>query len=253
MSTPTVHILATCHEEAGLNAATLVFQTLRVGFPTTRIEVTVNTMENDLVERIGGAAGGVGAVLADREWELKHDDWIRDLARYESDPFWICDTDVVFWDSVEELTSEAPLLGRWQPGFADPATGCETVPRLHTSLLRIDPVKFRAEAAKYEANIRLKHFAPPADYWAPIVLPGFPRPRFYNCGAVAYHALGGESFSEADNARFDHLHNATYLDEIAPLIPDADLRTAHAQVYQNPALLRGAHVQQMEWFNKHRF
>lgn len=249
--TPTVHILATCHDEAGLSAATLVFQTLRVGFPTAKVVVDLQGdpfVKQKVFESFRNAGGHYGRCYD----QITHADWIRDLVSVNRDPFWICDTDIVFHESVEDLFADVALYGRAQPGFNDPATGCYTMGRLHTSLLRIDPVRFRSDVDRYEALIRLKRFAPPADYWAPVVMPNVAdRPTFWDCGAVASHAVSCAQFGRKQNARFDHLHNATYLDEIAPLLPDADLRAWHAQVYANPSLLRGAYARQMAWFQAH--
>jgi hypothetical protein len=247
---PTVYILATCPEAKGIDAATLVFKTLRIGFPTARVVVDI---QGDLFasQTVYMAADNAKCHLGRSLAGMRHAKWISHLVQIHQSPFWICDTDVVFHESMEDVTSDEALLGRFQPEFHDPATHCRTKSRLHTSLLRIDPVKFRAAVKDYEDYIRLKRFAPPADYWNPIVLPIFPGPVFFDCGAIAYHALGGQAFTEEENARFDHLHNATYLDEIAPLLPELDLPKTHAAVHVSPSLLKGAYKTQMEWFKKH--
>jgi hypothetical protein len=236
-----------------LPAATLVFKTLRVGFPDAKVYVyqpRIQACANDIAQ----AATGAGAKCYFTEYE-PHDRWIDHLIDVEASPFWICDTDVVFWKRFEHQPDRSAIAGVRTPEFYEPWTKAYYRERLHTCLMRIDPQKFRSERAAYRTRVIVTPFLPVIELvrqqWQPERRTGQIRNYFYDTLAMAWHAFGGQEFNREQIESFDHLNCATYVDRIAPSL-DFDIQAAHKAVYENPDRLRGSWARQFEWFSQHR-
>src|SRR5262245_22524253 len=96
-----VHILVTCYKPDLLPAATLVFKTLRVGFPEADVYVWESINNHSQREKTRAAVADTGAHWVGRGDYRNHDDWIGTLISHYRNPFWICDTDIVFWRRFE--------------------------------------------------------------------------------------------------------------------------------------------------------
>jgi hypothetical protein len=253
-----VHILVTCRKQKLEQAATLIFKTLRVGFPDVPVTVSMGT-GHCCKAVIRKAAVSVGAEIVEirdiEQFGPPHDSWLEQLIASEEDPFWICDTDVVFWKRFEHTADGSALAGVRVPGFFEPWTGTQYRERLHTSLMRIDPEKFRKSADEYEAQFPQEPFRPQlmfvSQQYQPERRNGTVTTHFYDTLAMAWHAFGGQEFTQEQIESFSHLNCATYADLIAPAV-DFDMLGAHKAVYENIENARGLWAKQFEWFAQHR-
>lgn len=185
-----VHILATCRNPSLFAATEMVFKTIRVGFPTARISVTCNglmpTHQKTILRHVFRVGGDVLHVPDRRR--LTHWEWIAWLIETRRDPFWICDTDVVFWSSMERFKVHGPMHGRLVPSFRCPVTKASTIERLHTALLHIDPEAFRKFQ---ECHTKEQAAAHPFPLEIDLVKPV----RFAVTGKMYFHDTLGQAYS----------------------------------------------------------
>lgn len=224
-ATQTVFLLATVRNPALLEAALLVFKTIRTGFPTSNIHVTGNGLEVFFEQEVGHACTRIGATFANNR-RTAHDEWIERLIMAGNGPMWICDTDVVFFGKVEGWFLDqwhGPMLaGRFEPEFEEEWTQTRHVARLHTSLMWLNIPCVRQAMRNWmgrfpniwhtaQMNLIRQQFIPVAGQ----------QPLFYDTCAGLYHAVGGHKFMDEQNAAFEHLHCATYSDVVtAPGLKD---------------------------------
>jgi hypothetical protein len=257
-----IHILATCRKPELLPAALLVFRTIRVGFPDSPISVsTLNDPTERSYSEISQAARSVDAFWwgRDKGTITTHDQWIRcqiEAVEADSRPFWICDTDVVFWRKFEfEPDPKVAIAGVWTPEFFEPWTRTRYRERLHTCLMRIDPFRFHLSCAAYLAQFPKMPFRPKIDFisqqWQPERAGTTRVDHFYDTLAMAWHAFGGQRFGQEQIDSFDHLNCATYADLIEPSL-DFPIREAHRLVYEDHTIARGLWAKQFEWFAEHK-
>lgn len=240
MSIP-VHILITCNKSKLLSAATLVFKTLRVGFPTAPITAWLNG-EPCNKDQIVDAAMKSGCELGLSPATIHHD-WIKERLKESTEPFWICDTDIIFHRSVEDWSVQSPLMGAYTPRFHDRFTKCETAPRLHTSLLRFDPVLIGQQLQRLHNSIRVSRFSPLADLISPVVVP--PNTFFDTC-ALLYQTVGGTKFTDVQLEAYEHLHGATWVDELSEAYPG--LQKVHESIYADNSKAIGSHRMMQQFY-----
>lgn len=254
MSTPTVYILATVRNPALLDAALLVFKTLRTGFPTAHVFVCGNGLEVFAAQEVKHAADRIGAAFNNHP-RLFHDRFIEDLLLAGSGPFWVCDTDMVFFGKVEDWFDQEkaePMAGRFEPEFLEEWTKSCHVERLHTCLMWLNaPVirqgmrswmgGFPGMFAQAQMNLVREQFIPVRGQ----------EPLFYDTCAGLYHALGGREFTAEQNDAFEHLHCGTYSDQIK--VPGLkDLAEVHKAVFANPSLARGLFLRQSKYYQSRK-
>jgi hypothetical protein len=264
---PPVLILVTCRKKELLRASTLVFDTIRTGFPTSPIHAYINHVPDNACEReVLRALGKADVTTVGFEpgtpWEDRdrhttiHHRWISDLLETRKTPFWICDTDVCFWDKVEDFqlgASYFPLFGRYTPEFFDKFTNCITRARLHTSLLYFNPERIEPGLAGYWKQFPETPFNPRPNLIYPTFFPfrhdGRPYANFfYDTCAMLYHAIGGYAFTTDVLNCYDHLHFGTISDLVCPYWAENHFRENHFAVFENPQLLKGAWRQQEEFY-----
>lgn len=251
-----VFILATCRREDLLPYTMLVFKTFRIGFPTADLDVYCNGTSGseiwgqplkDVVEAIGGR------LFIDDE--TTHHDWIHMLLAKQTEPFWICDTDVIFYRSVEgwQFDKEAPLAGYRIPEHNDPFTKSVTRSRLHTSLLYVNPAQVRFGKEAYQLRHPLTHFNPPADLINPLYLPFNNKTIFYDTLAMMYHAIGGQEFTNEQKDAYFHFHFGTFSDMVLPVLPGGEhMRTLRKAILAEPGLGIGLWRLQEEYYERNQ-
>jgi len=198
--------------------ATLVFDTLRVGFPTANVTVTGNGLPDYARAELQDAAMKVGAQFFN-ELEVTHAAWIRKLIETQNEPFWILDTDIIFYEAVEHWKFETALAGYRVPDWMDEYTGCITRSRLHPSLMWIDPVKVRAALAGFQPDVPTPVFAA-TDLLSPIVIPFNGNKFFHDTTCLLYHAIGGTAFTNVQKNVYFHFHFGTVTDIVLPRIKE---------------------------------
>lgn len=245
---PTVHILATCRKPELAPYTALVFKTLRVGFPTFEIKVHINgDCETNLPE-IRELAHSVGG-----EWVNEntiHHEWIEDLLNNETEPFYILDTDVIFYQNFELFHFSSAIAGARIPEWRDEFTNTITKPRLHGSLLYIDPIKVKKEIADYESQFPKTPFNPLINLFYPIVIPSNGEGIFYDTCGLLYHAIGGEAFTPEQLDCYFHFNFGSISDIVLPHLKEAvPMQVAREAILQNPQLGKGLWRKQMEYYD----
>lgn len=236
-----VFILATARKPELLPYATLVFNTIRVGFPSAHVVVRLNHPAPAEEKSLVSAADQTGCDVELFPYQHHHE-WIENLVRKTDEPFWICDTDVIFYDEVESFNAFLPLAGYFMPEFADEFHRCTTRSRLHTSLMHINPQAVRARLAQWkEAHSRATRHNGWPNLFAPQFIPQDGKAVFYDTMGLLYHAIGGQVFGHEMKDKYFHFHFGTFSDEVLPFLADgAEMAEARAQILANPALGEGA-------------
>jgi hypothetical protein len=233
-----VHVLATCRKPELSPMTRMVFGTLRTGFPTNPVVVHLNHDCESNCPEILSDCQQVGATV--KRCEVIHHTWIEWLVMSNADPFYLLDTDVIFYDDVESWQHTKPLAGYLTPEWADEYTGCITRSRLHPSLLYVDPEKVRAGISAFQKSVPSAVFTPIVNLFYPLVLPLNGRNYFYDTLSLLYHHLGGELFTDAQKDAYFHFHFGTISDLVLPRMNHG---TAIAQernaILQQPSLGRG--------------
>jgi hypothetical protein len=246
-----VNILAYVRTAELLDAALLVFRTLRVGFPTAMVNVWGNALAYPFERAVAKAAKECGAFFSNLP-ATEHDVWLEGLLHLATQPFWVCDTDVVFWDSLEQFNTDCvAMAGRFEPAFDEEFTGTLHMERLHTAVMYLDPAAVRARMRAWVAAIP-EPFSRTAEF--PFVRQHFipvrgGRAVFYDTCAGLWQAGIGTKFDEARNDCFDHLHCATFADRIAPKL-SCDLLAAHRAIYEDHNRARGMRHEQQKYYER---
>jgi len=243
-----VHILVTCRNPDLFAASALVFDTIRTGFPTARIIVTGNALdleqEDEIRKHVERIKGGFANL-----YHVMHHEWIARLIANELDPFIICDTDIIFWQNMEGFLFRGPMHGRRVPAFRCPVTETDTMDRLHTALLYIEPEAFLEYRRQKDENpaATLHPCFTPMDLVDPVRfamrMPG--RIWHHDTLGQAYHVLGGEPFSEEILNCYDHVSCGTYLDLLDEKIPGS--RERQMEYVRHPETARGLWRKQQKY------
>ena len=213
--TAQVHLIVTCLKPELLDSALLVFKSLRTGFPTAKVNVYANALPGYALDRLEAIVGRFGVISE----LISHDSWIERLLEVNSEPFWICDTDIVFFDSVEDFT--APLFGgRFEPSFEDEWTKTTHMACLHPSLMYFNPVALRCTFREWRGE-HIPRFFPNliSNFIRQQMVPHNGKVLFWDTCAGLHHAFEGTRFSDEMNAKFEHLHCGTVADSISKEVP----------------------------------
>jgi hypothetical protein len=247
-----IYILATVRKPELLEAALLVFRTIRTGFPDSEVRVVGNNLSAEAGAAVSRTAWSKGCSYYNGGPTV-HDQWIMDLVEGQIHPFWICDTDVVFWKSLDDGTDRTDQVyqGRFEPEFEEESTGTRHMERLHTAVMWFNPPALRAAMRAWMAKI-----PPPwgATGRFPLIHQHFvplrgERTRFYDTTAGLWHAGIGTPFTEAQNDAFDHLHCGTYVDLIGPKL-SCELQAAHQAIYADHNIAQGMRHQQAKYYQR---
>ncbi len=133
---PKVYIVTWCRNAELLYGATLIFATLRTGFPDCEVVVVENASPPELRGPIHKAAGAAGCRVVQLEKEWAHWALIEKFVMDGDQPTVILDSDIVLWERVSEWDfGDALMAGRFLPEFADSFSDTLTLSRLHSSHL----------------------------------------------------------------------------------------------------------------------
>ena len=241
-----VYVLTYCKDIQQLYGAMLVFDTIRVGFPTAEIIVVDNNSISDAVIEIEKAADKVNAKFIKLEKEVFHHEYLRFILNSENDEaqIYIIDPDVIFWENVETFTTNKLMAGRLIPEFFDAYTDVLTKARIHTSFLHIPSVnllrdrinimenKYRTDLIKY---ITLKT----NDEWV-----------MWDTFAQVFECLHSdiEVFTEEKNECFEHIFCGSHLNLLAKRHCNTRMHDIHRLSVENPEELKGVWKEQHEFF-----
>lgn len=247
-----VFILATCRKPELLPYTLLVFKTLRVGFPTAEVSVHLNGAQGSGMNgwamtamETAQMAGCKVEVIA----ETTHHEWIENLILDpKNDEFWILDTDVIFYASVEDWTFGTPLAGALIPEFNDPFLCATTRSRLHTSLMHIKSDELNVVSLAYEYKHPRTIYNPMVNGIYPQCYPLNGKSYFNDTMSLVYHAVGGTPFTAQQKDCYFHFHFGSFSDMVLPKMPDG-IGAARQQILEHPEQGVGQWRTQEEWFN----
>jgi len=220
--TPTVFILTYCEHPALLYGATLVFKTLRVGYPTARVIVVDNGSHNEVRETIRSEAESAGCEFyqTERRPFIDHYNWLIHK-QDEFDAIVFVDPDVVFWECVEKWQFTGLMAGRKIPDLLN--YGVTSMARLHPSHLWIPSIKALREEIQSRPVNGLNLMS---QFAAPIT----GKLYFWDTLSALYQMLFDKCqiFGENELNAYDHLFYGSHLPVIQPALSDDDLTiTAH--------------------------
>lgn len=225
----TVFIKATVRNLALIENALLVFKSLRIGFPDNKVVVVTANIEVEHAARLAGCQ-----VALDDPY-VRHDEWIASLIEAGEEPFWICDTDMIFHAPIVWRDGGA-LAGPLEPEHWSPYTQAYHTERLHTCLMRIDPVALRSSIEGYWRDRPGTPWYSRHDLVGQSWSPGRPL-RFQDTMSRVYQAVGGVPFTPWELDCFSHLHAGTFTDLLARQYPD--MARAHAHFRAHPEQSKG--------------
>lgn len=239
-----VFIITYCRNLELLYGSTLVFDSLRVGFPEARIFVVDNgslvEAQAEIMQQAKAVDGEFMALPPQSHTEI-----LRSILALINKPTAIVDPDIVFWDRADHM-HDATLSGRLIPEFFDPYSRCLTKPRLHTSFWKINQPE---ELRKQIITLKQEYFE-----WDPLsptmIKQGYEWVR-HDTGASLYVALPDhcQAFSEADLKLYDHLFCGSHVDVVSQRAEIPILLSMHEEVKKgNHKALRGAWKEQDKFF-----
>jgi hypothetical protein len=244
-----LYMLTWCNQVENLYGTTLIFTTLRIGFPNTNICVVDNASLLTLRPQIRQLAQEADCEFIQLDQEIKHDEFLEQTLSKQSEGTAIfVDPDICFWKSVEDWNFDALVAGRLIPKHSCEYTRCITYPRLHTSLLWIPDIRaFRSEMETLRGHFF--QFSP----FRPFMFRLNNLWHRFDTGASLYAALPNRMFPfvEKELEAYDHLFCGTHLESVAAKVrPDYGLlferMHKHAQV--DYRALKGAWRIQEEYF-----
>ncbi len=251
----TVYVLTYCRNPETLYGSTLLFRTLRTGFPTAAVEVYDNASVPAAVEQIRDLCAASGCAFAPLPRAASHPAFIElMLTRTRAERAVFLDPDIVFWADCEgiRLPEGALFGGRHVPTFRDEYTRTVTLERLHSSFLvfeRIDELRRRA------AELIRRHigFAP----FAQTCLHLGGRWYRFDTGASLYAAFrpAAYHFGPAELERYDHLLLGAQIDRMHSIHPeDWEVITEHHRAARlgDLAKLKGIYRFQEDYFGRRR-
>ena len=252
--TAPVHILCTVRKPELLPAALLVFRTIRVGFPKAKIVVWGNGLEPACANFIDFAASLVGGTFQMLK-PTSHDAWIEALVMNERDPFWICDTDMVFFDMVEhffDYPGETLYAGRLEPAWHESWNNCDKPERLHTCLQWFNPAALRGAMQRWcRQRVSALLSTSQLPFIRQCIIPGRDGNTLYDTTTGLWQAGFGTPFNDEQNSAFEHLHAGTYIDDVGRCEKYKDLPLIHQAIYADHRLAAGLQVQQNKFYEAH--
>lgn len=211
MSERTVVILAVCRKLTLLPATLMVFKTLRIGFPTARVIVDIETDLPTAKRAIEASCADVGAEFCYREpGGFSHPTWIQQTLLSLPGEVVFLDTDMVFWKNCEGFKFEHPFAGYFCPQFADPFSKAITMPRLHTSFLWVNTAGLLERLEK----VPTPSFLTPHEFFRPFIYYHGGVRYFQDTTGALFQAIGGEPFKAEHLECYDHLNCGTLADVV---------------------------------------
>lgn len=148
----TVHIITYCDDLELIYGSLLVFDSVRLAFPDSKIVVSENSNSSEVKSLVWDKAKAVEAFYVDVPLGFSHHDVLSSIFTVEEDAFAVVDPDVIFWDRFDRV-SDFLIEGRYLPTFKDPYTKCLTKERLHTSMIKVgDPERLRKKIEEVREN-----------------------------------------------------------------------------------------------------
>lgn len=238
----TVCILISIPDSKYFDSCTLALKTVRVGFPTADIMVTINaqTSREDSL-RVVKMCEDIAAGWHILDKEVHHAAWIAQQVQEYPGTLIILDGDTHFWKSCEDWKFADLIAGYYVPEMWNDFAKCRSWERLHTSFLWFADTELVLD--------RIKALYPPAfqkcgeycplDPFMPSVKFIKGEPVFWDSTAVLYNMLGGSRFGPEHLDCYEHLNSASFFDVMHERLEAKELFTwLHTEAVKDPLLLK---------------
>jgi hypothetical protein len=207
----TVFVLTYCQDLSTLYGSTLIFKSLRIGFPTAEVHVVDNNSIPEAQQEIRARAAEQGGVFHSLPTTQHHFQVLHDLSL---DPtregrVILLHPDLCFWEDCERWKFDALIAGRVIPAFVDVTNGGIIMPHLHSQFWWIE------DARRFREVITREYAAAAADPLCGFV-PFYSREnggrRKYEIGAGLYATFADQihAFTAQELDCYDHLIAGTY-------------------------------------------
>jgi hypothetical protein len=255
-SVPTVFILTFCRRVDLFYGTSLIFKTLRTGFPNSRVIVVDNASVPSARRKITELARKEGCEHYQiEEADVEHPDFLETAlsafaaSGHGKGSLVFLDPDICFWENCEDFRFDTLMAGRLCRSYVCEATETVGMPRLHTSFLWIQNGMRLWQAI---CDIRRRHYDfSPFGTWTGKIAGRWHR---YDTGCSLYAALGErmDAFEEKHLRRFDHIFGGSHIDWLEDVLDPSTLamfKQAHADARNgNVDALRGiGKVQESVW------
>ena len=201
--TPIVLILTYCRRMDLIYGSTLIFNTLRVGFPNANIHVIDNASIPESRDVIRNAALACDVKFTQLQQPIDPDNYVSQIMKFNYPNTTIfLDPDMCFWECAEGWNFDGLMAGRLLPDYNCEFSGCITHRRLHTSFLWINSVQRLNNAI---TDMQKKYFD--FDPWKPAMYRMNDGWHRYDTAGVLYNAIPEcmQSFEEEHLQCYDHL------------------------------------------------
>jgi hypothetical protein len=231
-----VFVLTYCRNVELLYGTTLLFKTLRVGFPNARVTVADNASLPEARAEIAQLARETECAFEPIDGPgIQHYEfieskiWQTSVGAGQKRRTVFLDPDICLWQSCEDLEFDGLIAGTLVSAHDDPVFKCVAMPRLHSSFLWIPDANRLRETIRMiqTIHIEFRPFAPVSvklgDVW-----------MRYDTGASLYAAIPEQvnEFSDTHRHRYDHLYCGTHYDLWEPHFT-GELRAVMDSVHQH--------------------
>lgn len=236
-----VCILVTVPRPELLDNCTLVFKTLRVGFPTVQIDVFDNVNNSDVWNALALRTKQVdGRFITCRE-RYHHGKWIQAILKRYDEPVVILDPDVILWENCENLQFARLYAGYYTPMIWNEFAKCISAPRIHTSFMWFnDPQRLLRDIKnRYpEAHDSTGAYSPCNPFMPDVkFLNG--RPMFWDTCANLYNMIPGTHFDDDVLLKYDHVPSSSFYDVMKDRVSTPKgFEWLHKTAVTNPTMLR---------------
>lgn len=203
-----VIILTFCNDIKLIYGTLLVFNTLRVGFPTAKVLVFDNGSSLDALPLIESAALKAGCEFISMpqapfvgfyKWAL--------LEQNEYNSIVLLDPDVIFWKNVEQMQTKGLFSGRLIPSMI--SQNVTALPRIHPSFVYVpDVAALRYAIRDTRSNVVDQLFAS---------MNG--KEYFWDTLAMLHHVVPGTPFTDDQLDCYDHLFFGCHFPSIKSTLP----------------------------------
>ncbi|MBD2621129.1 hypothetical protein H6G48_05280 [Microcystis flos-aquae FACHB-1344] len=236
-----VYILTWCQQDENLYGTTLVFKTIRTGFPNAHIHVVDNASLLFARFRVQQLAKENDAKFTQLEREVPHHYFMEQIM-YEQDKgiAVFVDPDICFWTNVENWNFSKLIAGRLIPKHRCEFSGCITHPRLHTSLLWINDMAALRDAIQ-TLQAQFFEFSP----FRPFMWKSDNIWQRFDTAASLYSALSSQTykFTPKELDLYDHLFCGTHFNLVASQISPEyafKYKEMHTKIKSDHLVLKGA-------------
>ena len=250
----TVLTLTYCRRADLFYGTSLLFKTLRIGFPTARVLVVENASLPTHRPEIQRLAGDCQCDFLQIDApSIEHEDFLEIAlsavaASVRADgPLVFLDPDICFWETCEGFQFDGPLAGKFDRAYEVEGVKTLSMPRIHTSFMWIPSARRlwdeieRCRTYHYDFYPFASYSVKIAGHWC----------RF-DTAASLYAVLSDRVsfFGDAHLRCYDHLYCGCHIDWLEPVLDKHSLATmkaihAHAR-NGNLEALRGAGKLQAE-------